>query len=216
MSSLLNENKSKHQEDEALLKDDASIRMAVEAKELEVIDNALSDLLKEHNVYENLYEVLHSNDIDVETIMNDLKLSDVDQMSLEFELNIRQKLSLRKLLRGIADTKTKSEEKYEILDGISINKSMTKGFIEEADEVDFKVIVAIDFGTHGTGLGYAILNDADEKEPQIYVEQDWCQNVDGKVRTDILLTHDAKFIAFGDDALKKLNSDQYFHAITSD
>ena len=37
---------------------------------------------------------------------------------------------------------------------------------------DFKVIVAIDFGTHGTGIGYAIL-DQDQKEPETYIEQDW-------------------------------------------
>jgi len=70
------------------------------------------------------------------------------------------------------------------------------------NEVKFKVIVAIDFGTHGTGLGYAPINDNEEKE-QIYVDQDWCSNTDTKNKTDILLTHDGIFITFGDDALKK-------------
>ena len=73
-------------------------------------------------------------------------------------------------------------------------------------EVKFKVIVAIDFGTHGTGLGYAIIDEGKENEEKesIYVEQDWCSNTDNKNKTDILFTHDGKFLAFGDDALKML------------
>ena len=76
--------------------------------------------------------------------------------------------------------------------------------LRRKDEVNFKVIVAIHFGPHQTTLGYAIINGDDEKEQKIYVEQDWCQNTDGKNKTDILLTHDGKFITFGDDALTKL------------
>ena len=67
-----------------------------------------------------------------------------------------------------------------------------------------KVIVAIDFGTNGTSIGYAIINDDDQKQ-QVYIEQDWCSNMYGKSKTDILLTHDGKFITFGDDALTKLS-----------
>ena len=94
----------------------------------------------------------------------------------------------------------------------STDVGVSSRLIGREDEVKFKVIVAIDFGTHGTGLGYAIIDDNDGKdgddekqEQQIYVEQDWCQNTDNKNKTDILLTHDGKFITFGDDALKKLH-----------
>jgi len=75
--------------------------------------------------------------------------------------------------------------------------------------VKFKVIVAIDFGTHGTGLGYAIVpydenGDSDSKqEPEIYTRQDWCDNTDHKIKTDILLKANGEFIAFGDKALQQ-------------
>jgi len=75
--------------------------------------------------------------------------------------------------------------------------------------VQFKVIVAIDFGTHGTGLGYAIVpydenGKFDEsKEAEIYIEQDWSRNTDNKTKTDILLNSDGNFIAFGDAALEQ-------------
>lgn len=67
---------------------------------------------------------------------------------------------------------------------------------------DFKVIVAIDFGTHGTGIGYAII-DQDQKEPETYIEQDWCQNADKKNKTDILLSPNGQFLAFGEKALEQ-------------
>jgi len=67
---------------------------------------------------------------------------------------------------------------------------------------DFKVIVAIDFGTHGTGIGYAII-DQDEKEPATYIEQDWCKNADNKNKTDILLDYNGKFLEFGEKALER-------------
>ena len=69
---------------------------------------------------------------------------------------------------------------------------------------DFKVIVAIDFGTHGTGIGYAVI-DQDQKEPETYIEQDWCQNADNKNKTDILLSPNGDFIAFGEKALEQLS-----------
>eukprot|EP01084_Bolivina_argentea_P034449 63730_1 len=75
--------------------------------------------------------------------------------------------------------------------------------IKHEEIVEFKVIVAIDFGTHGTGLGYAI---NDEKNQEIYIEQDWGQTrklVDSKNKTDILLTYNGKFLKFGDDALEE-------------
>ena len=79
------------------------------------------------------------------------------------------------------------------------------------NEVKFKVIVAIDFGTHGTGLGYALISENEEKgKEQIHVDQDWCSNTDTKNKTDILLTHDGKFITFGDDALKKFSANLLF------
>eukprot|EP01083_Nonionella_stella_P006855 19848_1 len=71
---------------------------------------------------------------------------------------------------------------------------------QREDIVDFKAIVAIDFGTHGTGLGYALIND-DEKKQETYIEQDWCANVDNKNKTDILLKYDGTFLAFGEKAL---------------
>eukprot|EP01084_Bolivina_argentea_P034446 63727_1 len=75
--------------------------------------------------------------------------------------------------------------------------------IKHEEIVEFKVIVAIDFGTHGTGLGYAI---NDEKNQEIYIEQDWGGTrkfVDSKNKTDILLQYDGKFLKFGDDALEE-------------
>eukprot|EP01084_Bolivina_argentea_P034450 63731_1 len=69
--------------------------------------------------------------------------------------------------------------------------------------VQFKAVVAIDFGTHGTGLGYAMV---DEKSQEMYIEQDWGgtrKNVNDKNRTDILLQYDGKFLKFGDYALEQ-------------
>eukprot|EP01083_Nonionella_stella_P285654 972426_1 len=73
--------------------------------------------------------------------------------------------------------------------------------IAREDIVNFKVIVAIDFGTHGTALGYALVGD-DEKDHKIHTAQDWCKNPDHKNKTDILLTSQGKFLAFGDKALQ--------------
>eukprot|EP01083_Nonionella_stella_P283083 963415_1 len=74
--------------------------------------------------------------------------------------------------------------------------------IKREDVVDFKVIVAIDFGTHGTGLGFAVLNNDEKKEGEIYIEQDWCSCVDNKNKTDILLKANGNFKAFGEAALE--------------
>ncbi len=75
-----------------------------------------------------------------------------------------------------------------------------QNLIQREDIVKFKATVAIDFGTHGTGLGYALIND-DEKTQETYIEQDWCSNVDNKNKTDILLKYDGTFLAFGEKAL---------------
>merc|ERR1719229_538185 len=83
------------------------------------------------------------------------------------------------------------------------------------DIVDFKVIVAIDFGTHGTGLGYAI---NDEKSQEIYIEQDWGntrKDIDSKNKTDILLQYDGKFLKFGDDALDEFSNLSFIYHITN-
>ena len=81
--------------------------------------------------------------------------------------------------------------------------------------VDFEIFVAIDFGTHGTGLGYAIkkkkeqidsFDDEEEYEYITFMEQDWAGGNDSiKNKTDILLSHNGRFIAFGYDALNKLS-----------
>ena len=80
--------------------------------------------------------------------------------------------------------------------------------------IDFEYFVAIDFGTHGTGLGYAKkvrkekldkFTEKDDYEYITFMEQDWAGGGDAiKNKTDILLTYDGKFIAFGYDALNKL------------
>ena len=66
----------------------------------------------------------------------------------------------------------------------------------------FKVMVAIDFGTYGTGLGFVKTGD-----DKIYIEQDWCVNdkFGAKNRTDVLLSADGELMAFGDKALNMLS-----------
>ena len=86
---------------------------------------------------------------------------------------------------------------------------------EKYKTVDFEIFVAIDFGTHGTGLGYAIkkkkekvdaFDDDEECEYVTFMEQDWAGGGDAiKNKTDILLTHKGEFIAFGYEALNKLS-----------
>ena len=87
---------------------------------------------------------------------------------------------------------------------------MCRGCFIDDNKLDPKVIVAIDFGTHGTGIGYAKINAEEEKE-EIHVVQDWPYNTDTKNKLDILLTHDGKFIAFGYDALKKFCDSPSLH-----
>eukprot|EP01084_Bolivina_argentea_P260312 439565_1 len=86
------------------------------------------------------------------------------------------------------------------------NPAISGSTIIDHEEIGkFKLIVAIDFGTHGTGLGYALITD-DEKRQEIYIEQDWGGTrklVDSKNRTNILLRYDGKFLKFGDHALEE-------------
>ena len=74
--------------------------------------------------------------------------------------------------------------------------------VKQETNGDFKVIVAIDFGAHGTSMGYAVIG-TEEKEPTIHIEQDWCANPDSKNKTDILLNPEGTFLAFGEEALAK-------------
>eukprot|EP01084_Bolivina_argentea_P083503 151177_1 len=75
----------------------------------------------------------------------------------------------------------------------------TKRLFAKKDKGEFEYCVAIDFGTHGTGLGYACI-----ESKETYSEQDfWCKNNDLKNKTDILLTHNGEFVAFGYEALDK-------------
>ena len=79
-------------------------------------------------------------------------------------------------------------------------KGKTFRLLDDVVEVQFDYFVAIDFGTHGTGLGYAI-----KETGEIYHEQDWCKNNDIKNKTDILLTWMGKFKAFGYEALDQFS-----------
>ena len=75
-------------------------------------------------------------------------------------------------------------------------------------EVKFKVIAAIHLGVSKTTLGFSEITDDDYKE-RIHVYQDWWT----EISTDILLAHDGKFIAFGDDALKRFSDNLCFKKV---
>ena len=64
---------------------------------------------------------------------------------------------------------------------------------------DFRVHIAIDFGTHGTALAYTIGD-------KVYRHEEWTNNkynTDVKPKSDILLDENNQPIAFGNDAIRK-------------
>ena len=79
------------------------------------------------------------------------------------------------------------------------------------EEFNPKVVVAIDIGTHGTGLGYAFIDEnreIDEDKDNTLVwhtYREWSKRGYCKTKTDILLHRDGGLIAFGDDALFKFS-----------
>jgi len=86
----------------------------------------------------------------------------------------------------------------------SESKAEARRPVKRYEDADFTVIVAIDFGTHGTGLGWTRIPDQkDNKEPELHQFTGWCRSTDKKTKTDILLTKDGEFLAFGDTALEQ-------------
>ena len=83
---------------------------------------------------------------------------------------------------------------------------MSKGckLIAVEEDIRTKAVVAVDIGNYGTSMGYIICNE--EREQQILIEKDWCQNGDGrsKIKTDILLSKHGKYVAFGDNVVEQL------------
>ena len=76
--------------------------------------------------------------------------------------------------------------------------------IKVQEDIRPKAVVAVDIGTHGTSMGYIICDE--EKEQQILIEKNWGKNGDGcsKIKTDILLSQNGKFVAFGDRVVETL------------
>eukprot|EP01084_Bolivina_argentea_P126774 224390_1 len=76
-------------------------------------------------------------------------------------------------------------------------------FATEAPSIakhSFKIHIAVDFGTDGTSLAYALPNN---KEKNVFVHQDWVSskyNVGVKPNTIILLDENGDTLGFGKDA----------------
>ena len=77
-----------------------------EEKDIEVISpdvsavtqDPLEKYLKANNLYDDLYEVLHSNGIDLETLEKYVPKHEIDKFCAEFGISYRQKLKFRKLM----------------------------------------------------------------------------------------------------------------------
>ncbi|KAK9760094.1 hypothetical protein K7432_016230, partial [Basidiobolus ranarum] len=81
-------------------------------------------------------------------------------------------------------------------------------FREHLGPTSAKCVVAIDFGTYGTGYAYAFPGVAGITEPRgsIYPNAPWRDGFAGKTKTALLLSDDNEFIAFGSAAQTKYKS----------
>eukprot|EP01084_Bolivina_argentea_P254216 427348_1 len=75
-------------------------------------NDPLAKLLTKYGWYDDLYDVLSTNDIDLEILENDTTFEEVEQFCKEFGLSLAQKYKFRKLLRIIkpADSSTNVSE----------------------------------------------------------------------------------------------------------
>ena len=73
-------------------------------------DAVLVKLLKDHNLYDHLYEVLCDNAIDLDMLLNDVELTEIDEYATEFNFNLKQKIKFRKLIRIIDSNKKRQQE----------------------------------------------------------------------------------------------------------
>ena len=69
--------------------------------------------------------------------------------------------------------------------------------LRESSESSFKVFVGIDFGTHGSGLAYAL------PDGKSYIHNMWDNEAPNvKPKTSVLLDKDSNVVSVGSDALK--------------
>eukprot|EP01084_Bolivina_argentea_P258894 436642_1 len=68
-------------------------------------EDPLINLLRVNNLYDDLYQILHDNDIDLEMMENDVPQDEIDQFCQEFGFKYKQKLKFRRLMRVIYELK---------------------------------------------------------------------------------------------------------------
>ena len=111
--------------------------------------------------------------------------------------------AVHSVIEWIGFTEKRDKDNKDDQDPINNKDKDTKetSLLSERQDL-FEMIVAIDFGTYGTGVGFAKFNEED-----VYIERGWSDNkiAGTKNRTDILLSHDGECIAFGDKALNMLS-----------
>eukprot|EP01083_Nonionella_stella_P091305 255266_1 len=96
-------------------------------------EDRLANILMSHDLYDDLYKPLHDNDIDLAMLENDLQPNEIDNLCLELELSLTQKLKFRKLMRIIKTQKAqpiielrrqKQKEQHRRASAIESNASM--------------------------------------------------------------------------------------------
>eukprot|EP01084_Bolivina_argentea_P314148 544117_1 len=86
---------------------------------LETDKDVLAKILSDHGLYDVLYSKLIENQIDLETLQNDLPENEINGFSDDFELNTTQKVKFRKLMRSIYKQQNPDSKMVAILVGDS-------------------------------------------------------------------------------------------------
>eukprot|EP01084_Bolivina_argentea_P276903 472584_1 len=71
--------------------------------------NELDNLLIKYNLYDDLGRILHDNNIDLETLQNDVPENEIDTFCSEFELTNKQKLKFTELIKTILQNKKQTQ-----------------------------------------------------------------------------------------------------------
>eukprot|EP01084_Bolivina_argentea_P281339 481341_1 len=90
-------------------------------------DDQLKHILQANHLFDDLYQLLIDNDLDLDLLMNDLEKDDINNFCEEYEFTTKQKVKFKKLMRIIFKMKSNNikndnkeykmeEEKHDIKD----------------------------------------------------------------------------------------------------
>eukprot|EP01084_Bolivina_argentea_P022423 41672_1 len=95
------------------------------------VDEKLVNILRTNNLYDDLYELLYKNNIDLDTIKNDIKKNELDEFCKTYNIQYKQKIKFRKLLRIINESKINIKNEGEEIKHTQLEDSKLNQFLKD-------------------------------------------------------------------------------------